>query len=224
MAFANKHLGARPVSAVIFTHSHADHFGGALGVVSASEVARRKLPVIASLGFLEEATSENVLVGTAMARRSMYQFGKNLERSARGNVDTGLGKNVVYGAVGILVPNVIIDQPSQELDVDGVRFVFHNVPGAEAPAEMTFAIPAKKAYGGAENLAQTMPTCCRCAAPRCATRCAGPITCSRHSTNWAMPRCILASTTGRYGAASGLPISSPGIAMSTNTPTTRQCA
>jgi alkyl sulfatase BDS1-like metallo-beta-lactamase superfamily hydrolase len=156
MAFANKHLGPRPVLAVIFTHSHVDHFGGALGVVSASEVARRKLPVIASQGFMEEATSENVLVGTAMARRSMYQFGKNLERSARGNVDTGLGKNVVYGAVGILVPNVIIDQPSQELDVDGVRFVFHNVPGAEAPAEMTFAIPAKKAYGGAENLAQTM--------------------------------------------------------------------
>jgi alkyl sulfatase BDS1-like metallo-beta-lactamase superfamily hydrolase len=156
MAFANKHLGARPVSALIFTHSHVDHFGGALGVISAQEVAQRKVPVITSEGFLEEATSENVLVGTAMARRSMYQFGKNLERSAKGNVDTGLGKNVVYGAVGILPPNQIIDKPTQEMTVDGVRFVFHNVPGAEAPAEMTFAIPEKKAYGGAENLAQTM--------------------------------------------------------------------
>ncbi len=156
MAFANRHLGPRPVSALIFTHSHVDHFGGALGVVSAAEAARRKLPVIASEGFLEEATSENVLVGTAMARRSIYQFGKNLERSAKGNVDTGLGKNVVYGAVGILPPNLIIDKPTQEMTVDGVRFVFHNVPGAEAPAEMTFAIPEKKAYGGAENLAQTM--------------------------------------------------------------------
>ncbi len=156
MAFAYQHLGARPVSAVIFTHSHADHFGGALGVISAAEAARRKVPVIASEGFLEEATSENVLVGTAMARRSMYQFGKNLERSAKGNVDTGLGKNVVYGAVGILPPNLIIDKPTQEVMVDGVRFVFHNVPGAEAPAEMSFAIPDRKAYGGAENLAQTM--------------------------------------------------------------------
>ena len=156
MAFANRHLGPRPVSALIFTHSHVDHFGGALGVVSAAEAARRKLPVIASEGFLEEATSENVLVGTAMARRSIYQFGKNLERSAKGNVDTGLGKNVVYGAVGILPPNLIIDKPTQEVTVDGVRFIFHNVPGAEAPAEMTFAIPEKKAYGGAENLAQTI--------------------------------------------------------------------
>ena len=156
MAFARKQLGDKPVSAIVFTHSHADHFGGALGIASAEEVAERKIPVIASEGFMEEATSENILVGTAMARRSMYQFGKNLERSAKGNVDTGLGKNVAYGAIGILQPTQLITQPTQELTLDGVRFVFHNVPGAEAPAEMTFAIPDKKLYGGAENLAQTM--------------------------------------------------------------------
>jgi len=156
LAFARKHLGDKPVSAIVFTHSHADHFGGALGVATTKEVAERKTPVIASEGFIEEATSENILVGTAMARRSMYQFGKNLERSAKGNVDTGLGKSVAYGAIGILMPTQLITKPTQELVLDGVRFVFHNVPGAEAPAEMTFLIPDKKAYGGAENLAQTM--------------------------------------------------------------------
>jgi alkyl sulfatase BDS1-like metallo-beta-lactamase superfamily hydrolase len=156
LAFARKHLGDKPVTAIVFTHSHADHFGGALGVASAKEVAERGIPVVAPEGFMEEATSENIMVGTAMARRSMYQFGKNLAPSPRGLVDTGLGKNVAYGAIGILVPTRLITQPTQELVLDGVRFVFHNVPGAEAPAELTFSIPDKKAYCGAENLAQTM--------------------------------------------------------------------
>lgn len=156
IAFARKHLGNKPVSAMVFTHSHADHFGGALGVLSAEEAASRKVPVVAPDGFMEEATSENVLVGTAMARRSTYQFGKNLERSPTGNVDTGLGKSVVYGAVGILPPTKLVTRPTEEIELDGVRFVFHNVPGAEAPAELSFSLPDRKAYCGAENLAQTM--------------------------------------------------------------------
>ncbi len=156
LAFARKHLGDKPVSAIVFTHSHIDHFGGALGVMSPQEVAARNIPVVASDGFMEEATSENVMVGTAMGRRSIYQFGKNLERSPKGMVDTGLGKGVAYGNFGILQPTQLITQPTQEMMLDGVRFVFHNVPGAEAPAEMTFSIPEMKAYGGAENLAQTM--------------------------------------------------------------------
>ena len=156
IVFARKHLDNRPVSAIIFTHSHVDHFGGALGVISSQEVAKRKIPVIAPDGFMEEATSENVMVGTAMARRSIYQFGKNLERSAKGMVDTGLGKAVAYGNVGILPPNRIIIQPKENIVVDGVRFVFYNVPGAEAPAEMTFLLPDKKAYCGAEIIQQTM--------------------------------------------------------------------
>jgi len=156
LAFARQHLGNKPVTGIVFTHSHADHFGGALGVASAQEVAERKIPVIASEGFMDESTSENVMVGTAMARRSIYQFGKDLERSTKGLVDTGLGKNVAYGGVGILQPTQIISKATEELTLDGVRFVFHNVPGAEAPAELTFSIPERKAYGGAENLAQTM--------------------------------------------------------------------
>ena len=156
MAFARQQLGDKPVTALVFTHSHIDHFGGALGIVSPKDVADRQVPVVASNGFMEEATSENVMVGTAMGRRSSYQFGRDLPRSTKGNVDTGLGKNVVYGTFGILTPTKLITQPTEELVLDGVRFVFHNVPGAEAPAEMTFSIPDKKAYGGAENLAQTM--------------------------------------------------------------------
>lgn len=156
LAFARQHLGNKPVSAVVFTHAHADHFGGAYGVITPEELAQRLIPVVAPSGFMEEATSENVLVGTAMARRSLYQFGRYLPRSDKGNVDTGLGKDVAYGAIGILPPNQIVDQPTQPMQLDGVDFVFHNVPGAECPAELSFSIPSKKLYDGAENLSQTM--------------------------------------------------------------------
>lgn len=156
LAFAREQLGDKPVTAIIFTHDHADHFGGVLGVTSVEDAAQRKLPIVAPVGFMEEATSENVLAGPAMSRRSMYQFGKNLTPGAKGMVDTGLGKTVAYGSTGILAPTQIIDQPTQELVLDGVTMVFHNMPGAEAPAELTFSVPARKAYGGAEILAQTM--------------------------------------------------------------------
>ena len=156
LVFARQHLGNKPVTAVILTHAHADHFGGVLGVVSPKEVAERKIPIVAPEGFMEEATSENVMVGTAMARRSLYQFGRDLPRSAKGNVDTGLGKDVAYGSIGIIAPNALVTQAEQKMDIDGVGFVFYNAPGAECPAEMTFSIPAKRLYDGAENLAQTM--------------------------------------------------------------------
>ncbi len=156
MAFARKHLGDKSVSALIFTHSHIDHFGGALGVISPKDIETRKVPVVAPIGFMEEATSENVLVGTAMGRRSSYQFGKDLERSAKGMVDVGNGKMVVYGTFGILPPNALVPKPRQEMTLDGVGFVFYNVPGAEAPSELTFTVPELKIYCGAENLAQTM--------------------------------------------------------------------
>ena len=156
MAFAEKHLGRKPISAMIFTHAHVDHFGGALGLLSPAEVEQRKIPVVAPAGFIEEGTSENILAGVGMGRRSIYQFGRDLPRSAKGNVDTGLGKDVVYGAVGMLVPNRLIIEPTQNMEIDGVNFVFHNVPNAECPAELTFSIPNLKLYDGAENLSQTM--------------------------------------------------------------------
>ncbi|MGQ0586579.1 MAG: alkyl/aryl-sulfatase [Gammaproteobacteria bacterium] len=156
IAFARQHLGNRPVSAVIFTHSHIDHFGGVLGVTSAQDAKARGVPIVAPAGFMEEATSENVMVGTAMGRRSGFQFGKDLPRDAKGFVDAGLGKGVAYGTFGILPPTQLVSQGTQELTLDGVRFVFHNTPDTEAPAEMTFEVPELKAYCGAEILAQTV--------------------------------------------------------------------
>ena len=156
MAFARKHLGERPLSALLFTHSHVDHFGGALGVISAQRLAASQVPVVAPEGFLEEATSENVLLGPSMGRRAMYMYGTRLERSPTGLVDNGLGKAVAVGSIGILRPTQLVSLTPQEITLDGVRFIFQNVSGTEAPAEMTFYLPDKKAYCGAEILSQTM--------------------------------------------------------------------
>jgi alkyl sulfatase BDS1-like metallo-beta-lactamase superfamily hydrolase len=156
MAFVRQHLGDQPVSAVIFTHSHLDHFGGALGVISADEVETRDVPIVAPSGFMEEAMSENLMVGVAMTRRARYMYGADLERSATGLVDNGLGKATAIGRMGILAPNVLVESTLQEMELDGVRFVFQNVPGSEAPAELTFTLPGHRAYCGAEMLSHTM--------------------------------------------------------------------
>lgn len=156
MAFARQHLGNKPVSAVVFTHSHVDHFGGALGVVPREAAARASLPVVAPRGFLEEASSENILVGPAMGRRATYQFGNLLPAFPTGLVDSGLGKSVALGRIDILAPNIIVGQTPQEVLLDGVRFVFAYLPDSEAPAELAFFLPDLKAYCGAEILTQTM--------------------------------------------------------------------
>lgn len=156
LRFARQHLGDKPVSAIVFTHSHADHFGGALGVLDAAEAEARGIPIVAPAGFIEEATSENILVGTAMARRSLYMYGDRLPRSPEGLVDNGLGKAVAYGSLGILPPTLLVDRTPQEVTLDGVPFVFQNVPGAEAPAELTFYLPAHRAFCGAEIISHTL--------------------------------------------------------------------
>ncbi len=160
MAFARQHLGpelgARPVTALIFTHSHIDHFGGALGVLSAEEARARRVPVVAPVGFMAEATSENLLLGPAMGRRAGPMYGSLLSKSPTGLVDNGLGQAVSQGQIGLLPPTVVIDQPDQELLLDGLRFVFHNVPGSEAPAEFTFSLPDQRAYCGAELMSHTL--------------------------------------------------------------------
>jgi alkyl sulfatase BDS1-like metallo-beta-lactamase superfamily hydrolase len=156
MAFARKHLGDKPVTAIVFTHSHVDHFGGALGVLSAEEVAAGKIPVVAPIGFMEEATSENLLVGMAMARRSVYMYGKRLPRSPEGLVDNGLGKAVAYGKVGILPPTLVVKEAKETHVLDGLEFMFHNVPGSEAPSEFVFYLPTLKAFGSAELFGHTL--------------------------------------------------------------------
>jgi alkyl sulfatase BDS1-like metallo-beta-lactamase superfamily hydrolase len=155
-AFAGRHLDRRPVTAIIFTHSHIDHFGGVLGVITSEEAADRQVPIIAPKGFMDEATSENIIAGVAMGRRAAYQFGRNLPASARGYVDTGLGKWVPFGNFGILAPNTIVDRTPQAMTVDGVRFVFQYAPESEAPAELTFYLPQFKAFCGAEIVSRNM--------------------------------------------------------------------
>jgi alkyl sulfatase BDS1-like metallo-beta-lactamase superfamily hydrolase len=141
---------------VVYTHSHVDHFGGVLGVISAEQARADNVPIVAPAGFLAEATSENVLVGTAMARRAMFMYGKRLARHSKGLVDNGLGKAVAFGSIGLIAPTVVVDQPQAELTLDGVRFVFHNVPDSEAPAEFTFNLPDLRAYCGAELMSHTL--------------------------------------------------------------------
>ncbi len=156
MAFARKHLGPRPVSGVIFTHSHVDHFGGVLGVITAEEARARGVPVVAPAGFMAEATSENVLMGVAMGRRAAYMYGMALPRGAAGKVDDGLGKDTGVGTIGILPPTHVVDREGQEIVIDGRRFVFHDVSHSEAPAEFVFAIPELRAFCGADIMAHTL--------------------------------------------------------------------
>jgi len=156
IAMARKHLEEKPIVAMIFTHSHIDHFGGVLGVLSEEEIASGRIRIIAPEGFMQEATSENIIAGTAMSRRAMLMYGKQLARSARGHVDSGLGKGPAFGTFGILAPTEIIDHTPQVLDIDGIEFVFQNAPGSEAPAELTFYLPQFKAYHGAEVTSHNM--------------------------------------------------------------------
>ena len=150
MAFAQKHLEQRPVVAMIFTHSHVDHFGGVLGVLTAEGVEADGIRIIAPEGFMEEATSENIIAGPAMSRRAMYMYGKPLPRSERGHVDSGLGKSPAFGSFGLLEPTEIIDHTPQRLEIDGIEFIFQNAPDSEAPAELTFYLPHARAFNGAE--------------------------------------------------------------------------
>jgi alkyl sulfatase BDS1-like metallo-beta-lactamase superfamily hydrolase len=156
LAFAREQLGDKPVTAIIFTHSHVDHFGGALGIVSAEDAQQRQLPIVAPEGFLEEATSENILLGPAMGRRAVFQFGNSLPATVSGRVNAGLGQATAVGRVGILPPTLIVDHTPQELTLDGVKFVFQNAPHSEAPAELAFYLPDLKAYCGAEIMVPTL--------------------------------------------------------------------
>ncbi|MCU4504841.1 MBL fold metallo-hydrolase [Acinetobacter sp. WU_MDCI_Abxe161] len=154
--FARQHLGDQKISAIIFTHSHVDHFGGALGVISTEELKQKKISIIAPEGFMEEATSENIMAGPAMTRRATYMYGTYLPKNTEGLVDNGLGKAVAVGQIGILEPNQLITQKEQKMNIDGLDFVFYNVPSSEAPSELTFSIPSMKLYNGAEILSHTL--------------------------------------------------------------------
>ena len=151
LALARKTVGDKPVKAVIYTHSHADHFGGVRGVVSQADVDSKRVAIIAPEGFLEHAVGENVIAGNAMSRRAMYQFGRTLPRGPEGSLGSGIGPAVSTGTLSLIPPTDIIRTTGETRTIDGVQFAFQVTPGTEAPAEMNFAIPQWKALCLAEN-------------------------------------------------------------------------
>jgi alkyl sulfatase BDS1-like metallo-beta-lactamase superfamily hydrolase len=152
LALYREHRGDRPVTAVIYTHSHIDHFGGVLGVVDAGT----DVPIVAPEHFLEHAVSENVYAGVAMLRRGVYHTGGNLPVSVTGQVGVGLGPGTSSGTVGLLAPTHDITHTGQEETLDGVRIVFQLTPGTEAPAEMNFHFPDRRALCLAENVTHNL--------------------------------------------------------------------
>ena len=145
LALANKHLGERPVVGVIITHSHIDHFGGILGVVSAEDAASGAIPVIAPPEFAAEALAENVLAGNVMGRRATYMYGNLLPAAPDGFVSCGLGANLALGTTGFVAPNDTITATGETRTIDGVEIDFQLTMGTEAPAEMVFYFPQFKA-------------------------------------------------------------------------------
>ena len=155
-ALVTEHLGHRPVTAVIYTHSHADHFGGVLGVTSQADVDAGRCRVIAPVGFLHETVGENVIAGVAMSRRATYQFGPLLPSGPKGHVNCGLGLSIPIGPPGLIAPTEDITETGEIKVVDGIRIEFQLTPETEAPAEMNFFFPDQGWLCMAENCSHTM--------------------------------------------------------------------
>ena len=145
------HRGDRPVVAVIYTHSHADHFGGVLGVTSQADVDAGNVTVLAPEGFTAHAVQENVYAGPAMTRRAAYMYGSMLARGPQAHVGCGLGQAPSLGEVALIVPTVDIRTTGEKHIIDGVEIEFQMAPGTEAPAEMHFYFPQFRALCMAEN-------------------------------------------------------------------------
>jgi alkyl sulfatase BDS1-like metallo-beta-lactamase superfamily hydrolase len=151
-----ENLGFSEISAVIYTHSHLDHYGGILGMLERSRIEAENIPIVAPEGFLREAVAENVIAAPVMGRRATYQFGMLLPWSEQGHVDQGLGKGIPTGSSALVPPTIEITETGQELTLDGVKIEFQLTPESEAPAEMHFFFPEYKALCMAENCSGTM--------------------------------------------------------------------
>ena len=151
LALYRRHRGDRAVTAVIYTHSHVDHFGGVLGVTTQADVDSGRVAVLAPEGFIGHAVQENVYAGTAMTRRASYMYGTLLDRGPRGQVGCGLGQNTSTGEIAVIVPTVDITTTGETHTIDGVEIEFQMAPGTEAPAEMHFYFPRFRALCMAEN-------------------------------------------------------------------------
>jgi len=150
LALANEHLGERPVTGILITHSHVDHFAGILGVATQDDVTSGRVPVVAPEHFVNEALSENVLAGNVMNRRATYMYGNLLEPGPRSFVTTGLGAALAMGTTGFVVPTDFITATGETRVIDGIEFEFQMTPGTEAPAEFVFFLPHFKALCMAE--------------------------------------------------------------------------
>jgi alkyl sulfatase BDS1-like metallo-beta-lactamase superfamily hydrolase len=151
-----QHRPRKPVLALIYSHSHADHFGGARGLISEEDAASGKVQVIAPDGFMAHAVAENIIAGNAMSRRAQYQFGTPLPVGARAQVDVGLGKALAKGTISLIAPNDLIKNPYETRTIDGVEIEFHLVPGSEAPSEMIYYVPQFKLLNMAEDANHTL--------------------------------------------------------------------
>ncbi|MBC7291741.1 MAG: MBL fold metallo-hydrolase [Actinotalea sp.] len=156
LALYREHRGPRAVQAVVYTHSHIDHFGGVRGVVEQEDVDAGRVQVVAPAGFLEHAVAENVFAGTAMARRAGYMYGAALHRGPAGQIGAGLGLTTSTGEATLIAPTTHVCTTGQELVVDGLRLVFQVTPGTEAPAEMNVYLPDQRALCMAENASHTL--------------------------------------------------------------------
>ncbi|HMM77432.1 MAG TPA: alkyl sulfatase dimerization domain-containing protein [Gammaproteobacteria bacterium] len=145
LKLANRYLGERPVSAVIYTHSHVDHFGGVRGIASEEDLAKRGVQVIAPHGFMTEVISENVFAGPAMYRRVMFHLGSHLPFDPKGQIGAGLGQRTAVGTVGLLAPTREISPDGESMMIDGVPFEFLDAANTEAPAELAFYLPKHRA-------------------------------------------------------------------------------
>jgi alkyl sulfatase BDS1-like metallo-beta-lactamase superfamily hydrolase len=150
------HRPRLPIGTVIYSHGHADHFGGVKGVTSEADVAAGKVRVLAPAGFMETAVAENILAGNAMSRRAQYQFGSLLPPGPRGQVDTGLGKGLARGTLTLIAPTDTITQAFEKRVIDGVEIEFHLAPGSEAPAEMLMYFPQFRVLDMAEDVTHNM--------------------------------------------------------------------
>lgn len=150
LELVNKELGARPVTGLIYSHSHGDHFGGARGVTSEADIKAGKVAIIAPAHFIEETASENVMAGAAMGRRANYQFGTGLTPGAQGQMGSGIGKGVAGGEITLLTPTDTILKTGEKRTIDGVELEFQMVPETEAPSEMNVYLPAARTFLAAE--------------------------------------------------------------------------
>ena len=160
LALYRAHRGERPLLAVIYSHSHVDHFGGAPGLMSQADVDAGRVQVIAPTGFMRAAVAENVLAGVAMARRAQFQFGHTLPVGPAAQVDAGLGKTMPRARPGLIAPTREITQPREVLEIDGLTLEFQLAPETEAPAEMHLFIPSEGALNLAENATHTLHNLC----------------------------------------------------------------